>query len=79
MTIAAIILTYNEEQHLERCIQSLQGVADEIFVVDSFSTDKTMELAKAMGAQCFQNPFVNHVITSYSIHYTKLYETYPGL
>lgn len=58
-SIAAIILTFNEEQHIERCIQSLHGIADQVFVVDSFSTDKTLELAEKLGAICYQNPFVN--------------------
>jgi len=59
-TLAAIILTYNEELHIERCIRSLQDVADEIFVVDSFSTDRTLELAKSMGVTVCQNPWKNH-------------------
>ena len=61
-TIAAIILTYNEEQHIKRCINSLSGVVDEIFIVDSFSTDKTVEIAKKLGAKVFQNPFVNQAV-----------------
>lgn len=61
-SISAIILTYNEEQHIARCIQSLQGIADEIFVVDSFSTDKTIEIAKELGAKVFQNPFINQAV-----------------
>ncbi len=59
-TIAAIILTYNEEKHIERCINSLKGVCDEIFVVDSFSKDKTQEIARSLGAQVFQNPWKNY-------------------
>ena len=38
-TIAALILTKNEAKHIERCINSLKGVCDEVIVVDSFSTD----------------------------------------
>lgn len=41
MSIAAIILTKNEEKHITRCINSLKGICDEIFVIDSFSDDKT--------------------------------------
>ena len=47
-TIAAIILTKNEEQHIERCISSLVGVCEEIIVVDSYSTDNTVQIAKDM-------------------------------
>lgn len=59
-TIAAIILTYNEEQHIERCIQSLKGLVNEVFVIDSFSTDKTVQLASQLGAKVFQNPWKNY-------------------
>lgn len=60
ISITAIILTYNEEQHIARCIQSLAGVASEVFVVDSFSTDKTVEIATALGAKVYQNAWVNY-------------------
>jgi glycosyltransferase involved in cell wall biosynthesis len=39
INISAVIITYNEEDKIERCILSLKSVADEIVVVDSFSTD----------------------------------------
>ena len=61
-TIAAIILTYNEEQHIERCIESLKGVAEEVFIIDSFSDDKTIEIAEGLGAIAYKNPFVNHSV-----------------
>jgi len=60
MKIAAIVLTYNEERHIERCLNSLEGVADEILVVDSYSTDRTIALAEKAGAGVVQNPFKNH-------------------
>jgi glycosyltransferase involved in cell wall biosynthesis len=60
MKVAAIVLTYNEEQHIVRCLKSLAGVAAEILVVDSYSTDKTVELAEKSGATVVQNPFQNH-------------------
>lgn len=59
--ISAVIITYNEENNLERCIQSLEGIADEIIVVDSFSTDKTVEIAERMGAVVFQQMFLGFV------------------
>lgn len=46
MQISAVIITFNEERNIERCINSLQGVADEIIVVDSFSKDKTKEICQ---------------------------------
>lgn len=60
--ITVIILTYNEEKHIERCIGNVKGIAKEIFVVDSFSTDNTLNLAEKLGANVFQNPFVNQAI-----------------
>lgn len=58
--ISAIILTYNEEKHITRCIRSLSGIADEIFVIDSYSTDNTVRLASSLGAKVYQNPWKNY-------------------
>lgn len=60
MSITAVILTFNEAQHLERCLDSLQGVVSRVCVVDSFSTDRTVEIARSRGADVFQNPWKNH-------------------
>lgn len=59
-SITAIILTFNEEQHIERCIRSLAGVAERVCVIDSFSTDQTVEIARNLGAEVFQNPWPGH-------------------
>lgn len=59
-TITAIILTYNEQQHIARCVNSLKEVVDQIIVVDSFSTDNTTMLAESLGAKVFQNPWKNY-------------------
>ncbi len=45
--ITAVILTFNEEKNIDRCLRSLQKVADEIIVVDSYSTDRTKEICEA--------------------------------
>ena len=58
--IAVVILAYNEAIHLPRALDHIRGFAREIFVVDSFSTDNTVELAKAGGAQVLQHPFQNY-------------------
>lgn len=58
--ITAIILTFNEEKHIARCLSSLQKIAERTVVVDSFSSDRTIEIARSMGADVFQNPFENH-------------------
>jgi len=58
--LSVIILTYNEEIHIERCIRSLQPIAGKIFVVDSFSTDHTMEIAESLCAQVVQRKWKNY-------------------
>lgn len=59
MTTAVIILTFNEAMHIERAIQSVQTFANEILVVDSFSSDRTLEIARACGATILQRKFDN--------------------
>lgn len=58
--ITAIILTKNEEVNIKRCIESIIGLADRIVVVDSGSTDKTLEIAEAMGAEIFRHEPFEH-------------------
>ena len=58
--LSLIILTYNEEKNLPACLASLKGLECEIFVVDSGSTDRTREIAKAAGAQVFERQFENY-------------------
>ena len=59
MKLVAIILTLNEEQHLPRCLVSLDDVVDGILVADSFSTDDTLSIAETHGARVVQHPFLN--------------------
>ena len=59
--ISGVIITYNEEKNIERCLDSIIGVVDEIIVVDSFSNDKTEEICRAKGATFFQNKFEGHI------------------
>ncbi|MDR3366953.1 MAG: glycosyltransferase family 2 protein [Prevotellaceae bacterium] len=62
MEISAVIITYNEEKNIARCLQSLQGVADEIIVVDSGSTDRTEEICREFGVTSFiYHPFEGHI------------------
>jgi glycosyltransferase involved in cell wall biosynthesis len=58
-SIAIVILTYNESVHLPRALKHISGFAKEIFVIDSFSSDDTVALARANGAQVLQHPFQN--------------------
>ncbi len=57
--ISAIILTYNEELHIRRCIENLKDICSIIYVVDSFSKDKTCEIAKECGAIVIQHEYKN--------------------
>jgi glycosyltransferase involved in cell wall biosynthesis len=58
--VAAIILTFNEEKHIARCLESALQVATTVFVVDSFSTDRTVAIAEGFGARVWQHEFTNH-------------------
>ncbi|MCI4679531.1 glycosyltransferase family 2 protein [Rhodoblastus acidophilus] len=58
--LAVIILTFNEEKHVARAISSVAGLASEIFVIDSGSTDRTANIARALGATVLENKFVNY-------------------
>lgn len=59
--ISACIISYNEEDKIEDCLKSLQGVADEIIVVDSLSTDKTVDIAKKYTDKIYKQEFLGHV------------------
>lgn len=59
--LSAVIITFNEERNIVRCIDSLQEIVDEIVVVDSFSTDKTIELCQSKGVRVIQNKFEGHI------------------
>ncbi|MGJ8761389.1 MAG: glycosyltransferase family 2 protein [Polaribacter sp.] len=61
-SLTALVLTYNEEMHLKRCLESLKDICDEIVIIDSFSKDETENIAKEFGARFYQNPFVNHAV-----------------
>lgn len=45
LDIAVVILTYNEELHIRRCLDNIKSFAKEIYIIDSFSTDRTIEIA----------------------------------
>jgi len=60
MTLTVVILTKNEERHIVRAIGSVAGIADRVFVIDSGSTDKTVDLAQAAGAEVLSKPWVNY-------------------
>jgi (heptosyl)LPS beta-1,4-glucosyltransferase len=54
-TVAALVITKNEESHLQECLASVIGWVDEVVVLDSGSTDRTKEIAEQHGARFYQN------------------------
>lgn len=60
LSISAIVLAYNEEKHIRRCLENAFRVAKDVFVIDCFSTDRTVEIAKEMGAVVLQNKWTNY-------------------
>jgi glycosyltransferase involved in cell wall biosynthesis len=59
--LSALIITFNEEKNIGRCLESVKDVADEIVVVDSYSTDRTQEICEALGAVFIQHTFHGHI------------------
>lgn len=59
--LSAVVITFNEEKNIERCLNSLECVVDEIVVVDSFSKDKTEEICRAKNVRFIQHPFDGHI------------------
>lgn len=55
LDLTVIILTFNEEIHIRRCIESITGIAKQIVVIDSESTDKTVEIAKSLGTEVYSH------------------------
>ncbi|MAY82665.1 MAG: glycosyl transferase [Flavobacteriales bacterium] len=59
--LSAVVITFNEERNIARCLDSLQSVADEILVVDSFSSDATKQICIEKGARFIENAFGGHI------------------
>lgn len=60
MKITVLILTKNEELHIERCIKSARLITDRILVVDSFSSDKTIPILEKLGVKYIQRKWINY-------------------
>ncbi len=60
LDLSVIILTYNEELHIRRCLENIRCIAKDIFIIDSFSTDKTLEIANEYNAFILQNKWENN-------------------
>lgn len=59
--ISAVIITFNEEKNIARCIESVIDLADEVLVVDSFSTDATQSICDSFGIRFIQHAFEGHI------------------
>ncbi len=63
MPISAVIITCNEAATIARCLEPLRQVADEILVLDSFSTDGTIEICQRLGAKIISQPWLGYAQT----------------
>lgn len=59
--LSVVIITYNEEKNIARCLNSVKEIADEIIVLDSYSKDKTKEICLAHGVKFFEHAFDGHI------------------
>jgi glycosyltransferase involved in cell wall biosynthesis len=59
--LSVVIITFNEEKNIGRCIDSVHEIADDIVVVDSFSTDKTEDICKDKGVRFVSHGFEGHI------------------
>tara|TARA_B110000858_G_C17765641_1_gene456915 strand:+ start:598 stop:1431 length:834 start_codon:yes stop_codon:yes gene_type:complete len=62
LDITVIILTYNEQLHLGRCIKSVKKFVKQVIVIDSHSNDKTLEICKKYKVRIYKNKFINQAI-----------------
>ncbi|MDA8155234.1 MAG: glycosyltransferase family 2 protein [Actinomycetota bacterium] len=60
LPLTAVIMTFNEKRNLRGCLESVRAWVDEIVIVDSFSTDETIAIAKEYAAKIYQHEFINH-------------------
>jgi glycosyltransferase involved in cell wall biosynthesis len=59
--LSVVIITFNEERNIGRCLESVKDIADDIVVVDSFSTDKTEEICRTKGVRFVLHKFDGHI------------------
>ena len=59
--LSVVIITYNEEKNIGRCLDSVKDVADEIIVLDSYSTDATVQIAESKGATVYRQKFAGYI------------------
>ena len=59
--LSVVIITFNEEKNIARCLDSVKEVADDVVVVDSFSKDKTKEICLSKGVRFVEHAFEGHI------------------
>jgi len=59
--LSVVIIAFNEERNIGRCIDSVKEIADDILVVDSFSNDQTEEISKSKGARVVKHEFLGYI------------------
>lgn len=59
--LSVVIITFNEEANIGRCLLAASTIADELLVVDSGSTDSTVAIAESLGARVVFHPFEGHI------------------
>jgi len=74
--ISAVIITYNEEKRLEPALKSLEGLVSEVVVVDSFSTDDTVKLAKKYSSRVFQRKWTDYADQK---NYANTHASFPWI
>jgi glycosyltransferase involved in cell wall biosynthesis len=57
LPVSVVIMTLNEAENLPRCLNSVAGLWDELFILDSFSSDRTLDIARSFGARVEQHEF----------------------
>ena len=58
--LSVVIITYNEERNIARCLDSVKEIADEIVIIDSYSTDNTTAIARGYNATVAEHPFAGY-------------------
>jgi len=59
--LSVVIITFNEEKNIARCLESVKSIADEIVVLDSFSKDNTKQICLSHGVKFFEHTFDGHI------------------
>jgi glycosyltransferase involved in cell wall biosynthesis len=59
--LSVVIITFNEEHNIARCVNSVSALADEIIVLDSYSTDQTVDIARGLGAVIYREKFRGYI------------------